>query len=426
MFSIKTVSRYIFLALLFVFVLFTPPIRFLPFYTWLLALLGIFTLRDRKFIKMIGLWSKTNVEFLKYLAFVIVINCIIIPIIHGAVDLSYIPLQIGIILCLLRSVLLIYCLHRYTKGSIMSQYCKYFFIACCIYVSFTLVFIFEPGFKSFWLDTVLTDVKDMSLDFAVYEFRYSLDGFAAFSSASVFSFACLFCSYLIASSRNVSIIMIACLMLMVIGCFFYGRVSLIGMLLGGLLIVWTSGSIFKTVRIIAIIVAFVFGLLAVLNIVSQSNESLVAWQDWAFSIVKQLFVEKEVTDYSVTHMVEDMYYIPDAITILFGDGKYSNADGTYYGHTDVGFMRLVLYGGIFCLIFVYTIIFKLSRNIVRVSNSVIFKRFILLSVILFLVLEMKGESYQRAIMMLYPLFFLQNYINYNSAMQQSIGRIKNN
>lgn len=198
---------------------------------------------------------------------------------------------------------------------------------------------------------------------------------------------------------------------MVVGCFFYGRVSLVGMLLGSLLIVWTTNSYKKTIKVIAIIILFVFVALGALDIVSKSNELLILWQDWAFSIVKQLFVEKEITDYSVTHMVEDMYYIPDFFTLLLGDGKYTNANGSYYGHTDVGFMRLILYGGIFGLILVYSLLIYLSRVIARTSKSIAFKRFILLATILFLVLEMKGESYQRAMMMLYPLFLIQNYKN---------------
>lgn len=403
--------RNVFLTLIYVLIIFTPPIRFLPHYTWFLALLGAGTLTDHRFKNLIGFSNNSNRSFITFLAFVLFFNSIIIPVTHGFADFSYIPLQLGIVLTLLRSVLLIYCLYKWGKGDILSQYSKFFFIACCIYVAFTLVFILDSNFKQFWLDTVLANVEDKSVEFAAYEFRYSLDGFAAFSSASVFSFACLFCSYRVAINRKINIMQIACLIIMVVGCFFYGRVSLVGMLLGAILIIWSSESIGKSIKIVAIILVYVLALLSILNFASQSNPSLVAWQEWAFSIIKQLFVEKEVTDYSVTHMVEDMYYFPDFFTILFGDGKYTNNNGTYYGHTDVGFMRLILYGGIACLLLVYSLLIFLSKVIARSSKSVVFKRFILLSTVLFFVLEMKGESYQRAIMMLYPLFLIQNYKN---------------
>lgn len=407
--------RNVFLTLIFILIIFSPPIKLLPFYTWFLALLGLIILNNRVFKEKIGFNSAGNHNFLLFLTVVILINCVVVPLFHGFTDFSYIPLQIGIVLTLLRSVLLIYCLTKWGRGDILSQYCKYFFIACTIYVAFTLIFIVSPSFKQLWLETILTDVQDRSADYAVYEFRYSLDGFAAFSSASVFSFACLFCSYLVASNSKVNIVQIACLILMVVGCFFYGRVSLVGMLLGAVLIIWSADKFSKTVNVVAVIFLFVFGLLSVLNVASQSNESLLAWQDWAFSIIKQLFIEKEVTDYSVTHMVEDMYYMPDFFTLLFGDGLYTNANGSYYGHTDVGFMRLILYGGILDLILVYSLLIYLSKNIIRISKSVVFKRFIVLATALFLILEMKGEAYQRAIMMLYPLFLIQQYKLENEA-----------
>jgi len=291
----------------------------------------------------------------------------------------------------------------------LNQYGKFFFIACCIYVSFTLIFIINPDFKQLWTEGVLTNIEDKSIDFAVYAFRYSIDGFAAFSSASVFSFACLFCCYMIATKPNVSIIMITCLLVLVIGCFFYGRISLVGMIMGAIIILWTSNNITKTVKVICLIIGFVFVALAVLNIASQANEKLIEWQEWAFSIVKQLFVEKKVTDYSVNHMVNDMYYMPEPNTLIFGDGKYSNENGSYYGHTDVGFMRLILYGGFIGLALVYFLMIYLCKITIRVSKSITFKKFIFLSFVLFFILEMKGESYQRAIMMIYPLFLIQQY-----------------
>lgn len=132
------------------------------------------------------------------------------------------------------------------------------------------------------------------------------------------------------------------------------------------------------------IVLFVLALLAFLNIASKTNDSLLTWQEWAFSFIKQLFIDKEVTDYSATHMVEDMYYMPKTDTFLFGDGMYTNSNGSYYGHTDAGFMRLLLYGGIICLGLVYLFMTNLTFRIIRVSKSIVFKRFVLLTTILFL------------------------------------------
>jgi hypothetical protein len=43
-----------------------------------------------------------------------------------------------------------------------------------------------------------------------------------------------------------------------------------------------------------------------------------------------------------------MYFIPDSwVTVFFGDFQFLNSDGTYYGNTDAGFMRMMLFFGLF-------------------------------------------------------------------------------
>lgn len=416
--SLKKLSKSIFLSIVFVLIIFTPNITFLPYYTWILAFVGVLCLFDRSYRRLIRFNGKANRLFLTTLFIATIYNGIIVPFIHFSDDFTYIPLLLGIILTFFRNILLIYVLHKFTNGeSIFKEYAKYFLIACCIYVSFTLYFIVNPSFKDFWFTSIIVPPQEHS--FLAYQFRYSLDGFAAFSSATVFSFACLFCCYIIASERKFNYIYIICLILMVIGCFFYGRVSLVGMILGALMILSNKEQKGKTFKIAIIVVLLIILLVSFLNVVSQTNDDIAIWMDWAFAFVRQLFVEKEVTDHSVVHMFEDMYFIPEFTTCILGDGKYTNPDNSYYMHTDVGFMRLILYGGIIGIYLTYNTIFRLCKNIKTNANSVYIKRFINLTLLLFLVLEMKGESYQRFIMQLYPIFLI---INYQNSLIENHGR----
>lgn len=406
----RQLFNHIFLSLFCVIIIFTPDFRFLPYYTWFLSFLGIITLADKKFYKLIKFNSAANKDFLYILLLTAIFNVLLVPLLHFTFDFTYAPLNIGVILTLFRNIFLIYLLHKICGNrDIEELYCKYYFIACCIYVGFTLYFIINPDFKSFWLESIITETKEQT--FAAYQFRYSLDGFAAFSSATVFSFACLFCSFLIVKDSKLNIGYIISLILMVVGCFFYGRVSLAGMALGAMLILLNGATPIKTMKLVGIVAGLICMLLFLLNILSQDNEALVIWQDWAFSFLKQLFIEKEVTDYSVTHMYEDMYFMPEWTTLLFGDGLYTNKSGSYYMHTDVGFMRLICYGGLISLILTYSIVFKLVSSMKRINPHKTFNRFIGLSVLLMIILEMKGECYQRFIMQLYPLFLIMNYKN---------------
>ena len=50
------------------------------------------------------------------------------------------------------------------------------------------------------------------------------------------------------------------------------------------------------------------------------------------------------------------------LTMLIGDGRFINADGSYYGHVDVGFLRQILYGGIVYLGMSILLVFKFITN----------------------------------------------------------------
>ena len=97
-----------FLAIFFVLVYFTPEFRFLPYYTWVLALLGAVVLFDTKERKRLGLFSRTNINFTGYFIIGTVCLGIIVPIIHRTFDFSYLPTLIGMLLCLLRNYLVGY------------------------------------------------------------------------------------------------------------------------------------------------------------------------------------------------------------------------------------------------------------------------------------------------------------------------------
>ncbi len=414
----KSNSRSVFAELIFIIVfvliLFTPGLKLLPYYTWFFALFGLIALFDKNFVRLIQFKCRANIYFINILIFSIIYNASIVPLSHGTMDFSYIPMLIGIILTLFRDVFLVYILHKWGKSDdLMQAYCKYFFTACCIYVLFTISFIANPEFKSFWLNEMLLQSEERT--FEAYQFRYSLDGFAAFSSASTFAFACLFCCYRIAQNIRMQLTQVLCLVTLIVGCFFYGRISLIGMLLGGLIILQKTQSKVMVLKIMIVLVGAIIALLYVVKTLSSVNESFAIWQKWAFAFVNQLFVEKEITDYSATHMYEDMYFMPELSTLFFGDGIYTNSNGLYYMHTDVGFMRLICYSGLVGLLLAYSSVIFLVNIIYKYSNNSTLRVFIVFALILFAVLEMKGESYHRALMFLYPIFLI---VNYQKSMKQ--------
>jgi hypothetical protein len=77
--------------------------------------------------------------------------------------------------------------------------------------------------------------------------------------------------------------------------------------------------------------------------------------------------------------LSNMYFDPGQSTLLFGDGRFLTSAGTYYGNTDAGYMRFILFGGagfsfliymlfiLFCLTYYFSI-----RNIVPFPSVFVF------------------------------------------------------
>ena len=109
-------------------------------------------------------------------------------------------------------------------------------------------------------------------------------------------------------------------------------------------------------------------------------------------------------DSESTNILMRMYFDLDFYSMLYGDGMYANSDGTYYKHTDAGYMRNILYYGLLGLFLNFSLmvckIYPLYKNGGKVFCFIIF---ILLSL-----LHIKGEAVSHIIgieVVLFLLFF---------------------
>jgi hypothetical protein len=106
---------------------------------------------------------------------------------------------------------------------------------------------------------------------------------------------------------------------------------------------------------------------------------------WAFELLISYMNGEGVVTESSNRLIQGMYYIPETLsTIIYGDFRYIDSDGFYYGSTDAGYMRMMLYFGIFgsALFYANYIYFTLSAK----SKS------IGLLALLLLVAEVKGDA----------------------------------
>lgn len=398
-------------------IIFTPVFKLLPKWTWIVAGVGILFMLDEVFARSMGYTSK---GFLMVFALMSIntITSITIPVFYNTNDFTYAPIFVGLILCTFRAIFLSSVFRKlYRDNATIDYYIEFFVNSCILYFSFTVLFVIFPQFKEFWMNSVIIPVEGS--DYFAYKYRYGLDGFAAFGTATIFSLGIILSAYLVIANnltkKEFSIRLIKYI-LVCSGSFFYGRICIFAIAIS-LLYIFTLCKSRKKLSKIFICLVIIFGS-AYLGIVSISrvNQDIKVWVDWSFEIIVNLFNGDIKRSYSVSHMLEDMYFIPSLKTIMFGDGRYKAIIGEgYYMSTDVGFMRPLLFFGIFGLGINYSMLIIILKKIYSYFSKLKNKsgKVLVISILLITaILEMKGEAFHRVLYCILPIYFIQ-YNNLN-------------
>lgn len=224
-----------------------------------------------------------------------------------------------------------------------------------------------------------------------YYTRFGLLGFSGFGCTLMCAAAVLLCCFMIVNKigKEESISKYVWRMIIsLVGTAMYGRVGLFASVL---LIVITlvylaikykkfailSGSIFSAVLIVILFVA---------NASYLQQISSIRWMFEGFFN----YLDYGTFTTKSTEALGNMYFWPGAKTFFWGDGYY-NVAGRYYMGTDVGFLRPLLFGGIYFELLYYATILPLlsviNKNFTKRNGS-----FLLFIIIIFLVFfEFKGE-----------------------------------
>ncbi|WP_301099015.1 hypothetical protein [Otariodibacter sp.] len=113
---------------------------------------------------------------------------------------------------------------------------------------------------------------------------------------------------------------------------------------------------------------------------------------------------------STETLVQKHLFMPELKQILWGDGYYYAPEGGYYGGTDSGFIRQVLYGGIgyliVCFAFTAYFVFRIAQNWFEGSW-----KFILSTLVILSVLNVKADTYAFPGIMMVLLMFLSLFGN---------------
>lgn len=271
-------------------------------------------------------------------------------------------------------------------------YCWGWSIVLC--VSFTCVALLIPDFRAWYQPLVAYNQRSDSLtDIAMYITRFSIGGYAGFGQTIICSFSFLFSLYLIEKQNRIGILL---LLFSLLGNMFYGRFGIIlsfFILLFMFVRVLSIKHFFRGILVAGFIILMFYVCLEIIN-----NPVLDAWKLWLLQPVEVFFQGIEFGQItfgsSGDKLAYDMYFMPDFDTLIFGDGKYLNGDGSYYMHTDAGYMRGMLYFGVIGLVFLYGMYILLCLWGIYRSTE-IYKKYMCEVMLLLLFLEeYKGDGYE--------------------------------
>ena len=142
--------------------------------------------------------------------------------------------------------------------------------------------------------------------------------------------------------------------------------------------------------LVGVIVAGLMGCIA-LFVLQSRNETIKTWFNWAFDLFVTFAKTGKFETESSNVLIEQMLFVPEIKTILFGDGMYTTLTG-YYMSTDAGIMRSLLFGGLgFALLRYLSFYIPLGLSMFKKRMNSADKTMYLWVLLLCVVFEIKGE-----------------------------------
>ena len=324
------------------------------------------------------------------------ISIFLVMIFSFSLDFQYFKyfLRLVIGIC---ATLSVFCIWKYSieYDFIREDFLIVFIKSVAFYVLGTTAFVFIPPLKSFWQSLIVDFGEQDFSDVLEYITRFGFAGFSGFGCAFLVTCAAVITCYLFLN-KNISLKQCKVYsIIFIVGSFYYGRI-------GFVVAVFTFGffSIYLLFHnkprlflfYIFILLLFIFLVFALYFAIPEIQPFI----DWLLEPILNYFKNGKIESAS-TNSLGKMYenFSPSDKTLLLGDGYWLGLDGSgYYGKTDVGFMRNILYGGVFytlllyflIVIFLFFLFFNLKQNKTKGAGFLTFVMFIQ-----FMLFELKGD-----------------------------------
>ncbi len=330
---------------------------------------------------------------------------IIVPVLHGTGDFSYIETVTAVFRRYIVYVFLMMIILQTRKGkNPLKQFLFYWSLASSLYVFVSLVMFLVPAVREGWQWIWNFDEYNRLQTYG-YGARFGWAGFSNFRETIKCSLSLVFLFYLYFDKKKGESFVTAPAYLVMtglnlLGNMFYGRSGVVVFAV----VFLTAIIIYRKVTPYSATFVFFLGLTVVniILIISQFNLSVHDWIDWVSTPFINLIKTGSFQNYSADHLLHDMIFYPGLKTLLIGDGMYTVNGNLYYMDTDSGFMRQILFWGIVPTVFSYFLTLYPLLTMVKRKEW----KFPLMLFLCFVLYEFKGEVYYDML----PLFFVLAYL----------------
>ncbi|MCU8055570.1 hypothetical protein L5L78_05010 [Shewanella sp. SM34] len=207
-----------------------------------------------------------------------------------------------------------------------------------------------PSFQKIVLGII--DISGIERTDGVFRFRgVGLTGLATYSMAvtqalALFLFQFIWKNKLSNSSLAFSFIMFFSILLSSILSARTSFLFILILFLSFVCIYSTSSNRLLKGRLLNVLI-FIFIAFSILIVLLSSIDSpvIVKMLSWSSELFVSFFETGSVSTES-SEAMKDLFFMPDEFTFLIGDGQYLSSLGEYYMSTDIGYLRVLLYGGL--------------------------------------------------------------------------------
>lgn len=283
---------------------------------------------------------------------ILLLISLITPITHMTFEFSYITeFWRRIIIVFIKQVFLLALYENYfSKGKpTFKEYSTYYILSIVLYVAFTGLTLVSSSLRNFCINIFeLTPKEAIDVLDPSYQTRFGWSGWSGFDLTIHCALGTIFCCInLLNSPRStkaqLGYIFLAVIML--VGNMLYGRT---GMITSGICLILLFIMLLdkKYIKAWFWLVGIIVVGFALLTSIKNLSPQIAKWYDWAFSLFTNFLENGVLRDNvgSAEHLLNDMYWMPETSTFLFGDGLYT-LNGVYYMQTDSSVMRHILYYG---------------------------------------------------------------------------------